>query len=177
MDRASGAQRNASAFRDLRALDGLFRRRVYEIVRLVPFGQVTTYGFVATLAGMPRHARQVGWALHTLPAELVWAGDDDVRHRGDEVPRGPADAGREASLGRVPWHRVINAKGQVSTHPDEAGTRRQIELLREEGIEVSDDGTLVGGLAAHQWQPAPALVEGLELPAEALYAIDRLLDQ
>jgi methylated-DNA-protein-cysteine methyltransferase-like protein len=177
MDRTPAARRNGSNFRDLRSLDGVFRRRVYEIVRLVPFGQVTTYGFVATLAGMPRHARQVGWALHTLPAELVWGGEHDERHRGGELRRGSADAGREASLGRVPWHRVINAKGQVSTHPDEAGTRRQIELLREEGIEVTDDGTLVGGLATHQWQPAPALVEGLDLPAEALYAIDRLLDQ
>ena len=128
------------------AVDGRFRQRVYEIVQLVPHGHVTTYGFVSTLAGMPRHARQVGWALHTLPDTLVE---------------------------QVPWHRVINAKGQVSTHPDEAGTYRQIARLREEGIDVTDDGVLVHGLAAHEWVPDPAAVEHLELPAEVLFEIDR----
>ena len=177
MDRAASAGRSAAGFRDLRSLDGVFRRRVYEIVRLIPHGRVTTYGFVSTLAGMPRHARQVGWALHTLPEQLVWGGDDDVRHRGGASQDGSTDAAREAKLGRVPWHRVINAQGQVSTHPDEAGTRRQIELLRQEGIEVTDEGVLVHGLAAHRWQPDPASVDGLELPAEVLYAVDRLLDQ
>ena len=101
---------------------------------------------MSTLAGMPRHARQVGWALHTLPNSLV-----DV----------------------VPWHRVINAKGQVSTHPDEAGTYRQIALLRAEGIDVTDDGVLADGLPAHEWVPEPAAVERLELPAEVLFEIDR----
>jgi methylated-DNA-protein-cysteine methyltransferase related protein len=127
-------------------VDGRFRERVYEIVRLVPYGQVTTYGFVSTLTGMPRHARQVGWALHTLPDNLHAV---------------------------VPWHRVINAKGQVSTHPDEAGTYRQIERLRAEGISVSDDGVLVNGLAAHEWVPEPETVDHLELPAEVLFALDK----
>jgi len=129
-------------------VDGAFRKRVYEIVRLVPFGKVTTYGFVSLLAGAPRNARQVGWALHTLPNHLVDA---------------------------VPWHRVINAKGEVSTHPDEAGTYRQIARLREEGIEVTDDGVLVQGLKAHQWEPEPTAVDQLELPAEVLFDLDRAL--
>ena len=59
--------------------------RIYAVVRLVPPGRVATYGQVATLAGLGRHARQVGYALHRLP---------------------------EAS--DVPWHRVINARGGVS---------------------------------------------------------------
>ena len=59
---------------------------VYRVVRRIPCGQVATYGQVAAMAGMPRAARQVGWALNALDA-----GDD------------------------VPWHRVINAKGEVST--------------------------------------------------------------
>src|SRR5437867_1184615 len=129
MNAAPGARRNAPTFRDLGSLDGLFRRHVYQIVRLIPFGRVTTYGFVATVCGMPRHARQVGWALHTLPQELVWGVDADVRRAADAGRPERTDAAREARLGRVPWHRVINAKGQVSTHPDEAGTYRQIELL------------------------------------------------
>lgn len=156
-------------------LDTAFRSRVYEIVRLIPHGRVATYGFISTLTGMPRHARQVGWALHTLPQELVWGADSDVRHSAGGVVRQRTDPEREARLGRVPWHRVINAKGHVSTHPDEVGTYRQIDLLREEGIEVTDDGVLVNGLAAHQWQPDPATVDELELPAEVLYELDRQL--
>jgi alkylated DNA nucleotide flippase Atl1 len=158
-------------------LSGEFRDRVYHIVRLIPHGRVTTYGFVATLAGMPRHARHVGWALHTLPRDLVWGGDGDARHRDGRRASGPVDAAREVRLGRVPWHRVINAKGQVSTHPDEAGTYRQIALLREEGHAVTDDGVLVDGLAAHEWRPDPSVVDGLELPAEVLYALDQQLDR
>lgn len=155
-------------------LDGEFRRRVYEIVRLIPYGRVATYGLISTLAGMPRHARQVGWALHTLPAELVWGASGDVRHLDGGPSSGRVDAAAEARQGRVPWHRVINARGQVSTHPDDAGTLRQIELLREEGIDVTDDGELVAGLAAHRWIPNAALVDSLELPIDVLYALDRL---
>jgi methylated-DNA-protein-cysteine methyltransferase related protein len=165
-------------------VDGRFRDRVYEIVRLVPYGKVTTYGFVSTLAGMPRHARQVGWALHTLPEELVWGVDEDVRHRvlPAQAGAGEGDADRidpamEARKKRVPWHRVVNAKGQVSTHPDDAGTYRQMDLLREEGLEVTEDGVIVGGLAAHQWVPDPAEVDRLELPAEVLFALDKQLDR
>jgi methylated-DNA-protein-cysteine methyltransferase related protein len=158
-----------------RRSDDAFRKRVYEIVCLIPRGQVATYGFISTLAGMPRHARQVGWALHTLPDELVWGAETDVRRRIGEPRSDPIDPQREAKRGRVPWHRVINAKGQVSTHPDEVGTYRQIELLREEGIDVTDDGVLVNGLAAHQWQPDPATVDDLELPAEVLFELDRQL--
>ena len=47
----------------------------------------------------------------------------------------------------MPWQRVINAQGRVSTHPEEYGTRRQIERLRAEGIAVAEDGTLAAGLA------------------------------
>jgi len=46
---------------------------------------VATYGQIATLAGMPGHARQVGYAMHALPSHST-----------------------------VPWHRVINARGEIS---------------------------------------------------------------
>lgn len=156
-------------------LDSVFRDRVYELTRLIPYAEVATYGQIATLCGMPRMARHVGWALHTLPRELAWGVDSDAR-RGHAQPEAKVDADNEKRLGRVPWHRVINAQGRVSSHPDDAGTRRQIELLREEGIEVSDDGALAGGLAAHRWAPEPALVDGLELPAEVLFELDRQLN-
>ncbi len=151
-----------------------FRARVYDVVRLVPYAKVTTYGYVALLCGMPRRARHVGWALHSLPLPLVWGAEEDARCLAREgLTRGEGAGARAVRLAPVPWHRVINAQGRVSTHPDEYGTRRQIELLREEGIEVTDDGTLVRGLGAHQWEPEPAVIEGLELPPEVLFAIDQ----
>ena len=58
---------------------------IYKIVKHVPKGKVATYGQIARLAGIPGHARQVGYALHSLP-------DDS----------------------KVPWHRVINQKGRIS---------------------------------------------------------------
>ena len=59
--------------------------RIYAVIRRIPRGRVATYGQVAELAGLPGHARQVGYALHALPAATA-----------------------------VPWHRVINAAGGVS---------------------------------------------------------------
>ena len=127
-------------------VSGAFRDRVYAAVRLIPYGRVATYGDVALWCGAPRQARQVGWALHSLPSDLA----DDV-----------------------PWQRVINAQGRVSTHPEEYGTRRQIERLRAEGIAVSEDGTLVAGLAAHRWEPEPEQSGGLEVPPEVLHQLER----
>lgn len=79
----------------------LTHERVYRIVRRIPRGRVTTYGRIATLAGMPGRARQVGYALHALS---------------DGTP--------------VPWHRVINARGTLSLRGHAAITQR-IRLERE----------------------------------------------
>ncbi|HAC06862.1 MAG TPA: methyltransferase [Gemmatimonadetes bacterium] len=78
----------------------------YAIARKVPAGRVTTYGAVAAEAGLPGRARQVGYAMAALP-------DDH----------------------EVPWHRVINARGEVS--PRAGGTafeKIQRNLLEAEGI-------------------------------------------
>lgn len=67
-----------------------FPQRVYQIVAAIPEGYVTTYGEIASLAGSPRAARQVGGVLKRLP---------------------------EGS--RLPWHRVVNRQGIISlTGPD-----------------------------------------------------------
>ncbi len=79
--------------------------RIYAVVRRIPPGRVATYGDVAALAGMPRRARQVGWALHALDAESD-----------------------------VPWQRVINARGEVSLRGDSAAARVQRALLESEGV-------------------------------------------
>ena len=49
-----------------------FFEQVYAIIRTVPPGQVISYGQVAFLAGNPRMARQVGWALHACPDDVPW---------------------------------------------------------------------------------------------------------
>ncbi|MBX3139628.1 MAG: MGMT family protein [Trueperaceae bacterium] len=92
-------------------MDEGFREAVLRVVRAVPAGRVTTYGEVALLAGRPNHARQVGAILYGL--------------RGGEVDD-------------VPWQRVINASGGISTYKVGSG-ELQVALLRSEGVEVSDD--------------------------------------
>jgi methylated-DNA-protein-cysteine methyltransferase-like protein len=78
---------------------------IYAVVRRIPRGRVASYGQVAALAGLPRHARQVGYALHALPE-----GSD------------------------VPWHRVINARGEVSPRATPGWDRLQVALLRRERV-------------------------------------------
>ena len=91
---------------------GLFQR-VYRIVRQVPPGQVTSYGAVARMLSHPRGARTVGWALHSLPE-----GSD------------------------VPWQRVINSQGRISTSCREHAASLQRELLEAEGVQFTDRGTI-----------------------------------
>jgi methylated-DNA-protein-cysteine methyltransferase-like protein len=90
-----------------------FFERVYRLVRQVPSGRVTTYGAVARMLGSPRGARTVGWALHSLPS-----GSD------------------------VPWHRVVNSRGCISTSCIEHGAGRQRSLLEAEGVVFNDSGRL-----------------------------------
>jgi methylated-DNA-protein-cysteine methyltransferase related protein len=87
--------------------------RSYAAVARIPAGRVATYGQVAVLAGLPGHARQVGYALHRTP--------DDVE---------------------IPWQRVVNAKGEISLRADPVGARLQRELLRAEGVRFRRDGTI-----------------------------------
>jgi methylated-DNA-protein-cysteine methyltransferase related protein len=77
---------------------------IWKVVAAIPRGCVATYGQVARLAGLPRRARLVGTALGEAPA------------------------------GRLPWFRVINAQGRISLPPNSAGSRKQRQLLREEGV-------------------------------------------
>jgi methylated-DNA-protein-cysteine methyltransferase related protein len=99
---------------------GTFRERVIAIVRAVPAGRVVTYGQVALLAGSPRAARQVGGVLY------------GSRSRDD-----------------VPWQRVVNAQGGISTHKIGAGELQEA-LLRSEGVEVGPDGV---DLRRYGWTP------------------------
>jgi methylated-DNA-protein-cysteine methyltransferase-like protein len=81
------------------------------VVALIPRGRVTTYGQIAALAGMPGQARQVGYALAALE------GDIDV-----------------------PWHRVINARGEISKRSSVEAEQRQRSLLEGEGVRFDSNG-------------------------------------
>ena len=75
-------------------------------MRRIPHGRVATYGAIAEIAGLEGHARQVGYTLHDLPPNSG-----------------------------VPWHRVINAKGEISARSHGDSHELQRMLLEEEGVE------------------------------------------
>ncbi len=87
--------------------------RIYEVVRQIPKGCVATYGQVARLAGNPRWARVVGYALHANPAP-----------------------------GIIPCHRVVNREGKTTPAFAFGGEDMQRRLLEEEGVVFSPDGTV-----------------------------------
>lgn len=94
--------------------------QILEVIALVPFGKVATYGQIARLAGLPKHARLVGYALKNIDQ----ASD-------------------------IPWHRIINAQGKVSTHHlNQIGENIQLNKLRDEGIVVLN-GKI--NLKKYQW--------------------------
>ena len=98
-------------------------QQIYEVVRQIPYGQVATYGQVAELANLPGRARLVGYALFRVKL------DSDI-----------------------PWHRVINAKGQVSESPVRyGGDHLQRSLLEAEGIQFDAKGTI--NLRRYLWLP------------------------
>jgi methylated-DNA-protein-cysteine methyltransferase-like protein len=87
------------------------RERIYAVVSRIPEGTVATYGQIAELAGLPRQARQVGYALAALDAERD-----------------------------LPWHRVINASGGISLRSLPDSGLRQRALLESEGIRFDARG-------------------------------------
>jgi methylated-DNA-protein-cysteine methyltransferase related protein len=98
-----------------------FTERVINIIQNIPEGKVMTYGQIAGLAGSPRAARQVVRILHSMSKKY-----------------------------HLPWHRVINAKGQVAIK-DEATYNEQILNLEAEGVEVGIHDQI--DLEKYQWNP------------------------
>lgn len=111
-------------------------QEIYQVVALIPYGKVATYGQIARLAGLPRHARLVGYALNRLAA------DHDL-----------------------PWHRVVNSQGRISLtvidHPTDQDTMAQKPskqgngssqkaLLEQEGVVFINNRI---NLSHYQWQP------------------------
>ena len=88
-----------------------FYDKVYEAVLKIPKGKVATYGQIAALAGKPRAARVVGYALHKNPMPGV-----------------------------IPCHRVVNIQGKVAKSFAFGGDNVQRELLENEGVSFLADG-------------------------------------
>lgn len=84
-------------------------KRIYEVVKKIPYGQVATYGQVAELAGDKNMARAVGNALHRNP-----------------------------DPGNIPCHRVVNSRGELSGAFAFGGAEIQAQLLEAEGVELVD---------------------------------------
>ncbi len=83
-------------------------RRIWETIADIPAGSVASYGQIAELAGIPRGARQVGYALRHTPDDL-----------------------------ELPWHRVVQASGNSAFDPNSRAFRRQRDRLADEGVRMS----------------------------------------
>ena len=81
-----------------------FQRRITALIKRIPRGRVATYGHIARLAGNPRGARHVVWALNS-----------------------------SSEKEKLPWHRVINSQGRISLKPGQ-GFELQKALLEDEGV-------------------------------------------
>ncbi len=97
-------------------------RRIFAVVGRIAEGRVATYGQVAALASMPGHARQVGYALHTLNEDS-----------------------------NLPWHRVVNSRGELSRRSEPGWEHFQRHLLEEEGVEFDERGRI--DLKRFRWEP------------------------
>lgn len=86
-----------------------FFDRVYDVVRQIPEGRVTSYGAIAKYLAAPRSARMVGWAMN-------------------------ASHGKD-----VPAHRVVNRKGLLTGKHHFQGTNLMQQLLENEGVEIIDN--------------------------------------
>lgn len=88
-----------------------FFRRVYEVVRKIPHGRVTSYGAIARYLGSPGAARMVGWAMNKSHTESLF----------------------------VPAHRVVNRKGMLTGKHHFDGPELMQELLENEGALIREN--------------------------------------
>jgi tRNA (guanine-N7-)-methyltransferase len=105
-----------------------FFSRVYQVVRLIPPGRVSTYGAIARYLGSPQSARMVGWAMNSSHAREDY----------------------------VPAHRVLNRNGMLTGKHHFGGSRVMEELLESEGIEVVEDHVV--DFSAVLWDPNTELI-------------------
>ncbi|SFF20910.1 methylated-DNA-protein-cysteine methyltransferase related protein [Paenibacillus catalpae] len=98
-----------------------YTQRVVDIIKQIPEGKVMTYGQIAGLAGSSRGARQVVRILHSL-----------------------------SGIHQLPWHRVVNAKGEIAIQDDESRMLQQ-HLLEAEEVYVGINGRI--DLEQYRYEP------------------------
>ncbi|MBU0707496.1 MGMT family protein [Patescibacteria group bacterium] len=101
-----------------------FYDQVKALTKRIPHGKVASYGQIVALTSTPRAARVVGWALHTMDVESG-----------------------------IPWHRVINSKGYISTTCPTHTANLQKQLLTKEGVTATKrNGLWWIDMKNYQWQ-------------------------
>ena len=103
--------------------DENFFELVFQVVRQIPKGKVTSYGAIAAVLGTKLSARMVGWAMN---------GSHRVRPK-------------------VPAHRVVNRLGMLSGKAHFNPPEKMEELLKKEGIKVKNDRIV--DFEKHFWDP------------------------
>ncbi len=96
-----------------------FTEKAIDIIKSIPSGKVMTYGQIAAYAGSPRGARQVVRILHSM-----------------------------SSKHDLPWHRVINSKGEIG-FKEKGQYNYQQHLLQSEGVLLNDKGKVDLGRYRH----------------------------
>ena len=104
-----------------------FFQKVYEVVKLIPFGKVTSYGAIANYLGSKGSARMVGWAMN-------------ASHSANDP---------------IPAHRVVNRNGMLTGKHHFGSQDIMKQLLENEGIVVNDDKII--NLNNHFWDPQKEL--------------------
>ena len=100
-----------------------FFKDVFEVVRLIPIGKVSTYGAIAKYLGATKSSRMVGYAMNASHGEMPF----------------------------VPAHRVVNRFGMLTGKSHFANPNQMQELLAQEGVLVNED--IVVNFTEHFWDP------------------------
>jgi len=109
------------------ASNSKFFEDVFDVVRLIPKGRVTSYGAIAKYLGAARSSRMVGYAMNASHAEIK----------------------------KVPAHRVVNRNGLLTGKHHFASENLMQELLEKEGIKVKDDQII--NFENYYWDPQKEL--------------------
>ena len=100
-----------------------FFERVYEVVKQIPYGKITTYGAIAGFLGSKRSARMVGWALNST----------------------------KYNLENIPAHRVVNRQGLLTGKRHFGGANTMKDLLESEDIKIEEDKII--DMDSYFWNP------------------------
>jgi methylated-DNA-protein-cysteine methyltransferase related protein len=109
-------------------MENNFFQDVYEVVKLIPRGRVTSYGAISKYLGSARSSRMVGWAMN-------------ASHQNGE---------------NIPAHRVVNRNGLLTGKAHFSSPTQMQELLEQEGVKIVADKII--DFNRHFWDPAKELI-------------------